>query len=481
MTVDETNPDEELIYTNGIDALTGHYLMPPISVRELAAMIRGQPVDHARTKEAGAIAQIYSKPSLGMPDGESPTNIQQAGWAVVFHKDEHEAVKKELGRLYEHRLKQIGDDKRVKILEYAGEQDWKKWLEKYKVSPGGIKPYRVPYYLLLVGGPERIPFQFSQLLSWEYGVGLLHFDHVEEYRQYVDSVIAYERGDAAARSKECVFFRTRGDKSTDLSADHLVAPLANGIPATDDDPAQEPVAESKGFMTRRIWDGNATGEALAGVFAPPATARLPAFLFTASHGFGFIQPDPQAQPGFQGALKCQDGIKFSASTLRSTPGVRVHGLIAFFFACYGAGTPQFDEYMLRADRAPLKIAEKPFIAALPKALLSHPEGGALACIGHIERAWNYSFSTRKLGDQLIPYQNAVKRILSGVPVGYALKDMRERHASLSGSIGYTLQQMRFGLQVKDQDLVLDWATRNDAGGYVVIGDPAVCLRRDRLI
>ena len=123
---------------------------------------------------------------------------------MVLHKDEDPLVRKEMERLHEHRLGQIKDEKRVKILEYADEPDWKAWLAKHGVGVGNVFPQKVPYYLLLVGGPERIPFEFGQFLSLEYTVGLLHFDSVDGYRQYVDSLIAYEivgaRRDARKRS-----------------------------------------------------------------------------------------------------------------------------------------------------------------------------------------------------------------------------------------------------------------------------------------
>lgn len=474
--------EAELLYVNGVDAATGELLLPAISIADLAARIKGEPVNPAKVKEAKAIAQTQSKKSLGLPDDISPTDVKKAGWAVVFAQDEDEAVKKEVLRLYEHRRQQIGDDTRVKVLAYAGETSWGDWLAKYQVGAGNVKPWRVPYYLLLVGGPQRIPFDFCQMLSLEYAVGLLHFDDVAAYGRYVDSVIAYETGAAPPRAKAAVFFRTHRDRATALSAEHLVAPLADGVPALADEPAQPAVAESKGFATRRIWDAAATAQQLAAVFAPPAASPPPAFLFTATHGVGFIQPTPGEQPAWQGALKCQDDAKFGADRLATTADVRVHGLVAFLFACYSAGTPQFDQYVTRADRKPLQIAEQPFLAALPKALLSHPQGGALACIGHVERAWNYSFSTNKLGDQLIPYQNAVRRILGGLPVGYALTDMRQRYASLAASVGKTLEDFKkFGTPINDQQLVADWAARNDAGGYVVIGDPAVCIRVEGLV
>jgi hypothetical protein len=50
---------------------------------------------------------------------------------------------------------------------------------------------------------------------------------------------------------------------------------------------------------------------------------------------------------------------------------------------------------------------EPFVAALPQALLAHPGGGTLACVGHVERAWTDSIRTPTAGPQLLPFQNAI--------------------------------------------------------------------------
>jgi hypothetical protein len=353
------------------------------------------------------------------------------------------------------------------------------WLKKYNVEPGDIEPWRVPYYLLVVGSPERIPFKFSQDLGMLYAVGLLHFDQPADYRRYVDSLIAYERGEAEPCSREALFFRTQHDRSTKESALNLVQPLADGTGEQDDGaPAEPPVADYEGFYTRRMWDAQATKDALVEVFAPSKKTH-PAFLFTASHGTGKRQPTPE-QMSINGALRCQDGALFSAQTLTEMPGARVHGLIAFLFACYSAGTPDRDYFPLRIDRTPVAIAEKPFIAALPKALLSHSQGGALACIGHVERAWSYAFTTKKLGRHLIPYRNAVQSILRGKPVGLALKDMRDRFAPRDNELVQMLYQEKFGLILDDRELVTKWCQRNEAGGYILIGDPAAAMHLDSL-
>jgi hypothetical protein len=185
----------------------------------------------------------------------------------------------------------------------------------------------------------------------------------------------------------------------------------------------------------------------------------------------------------QGALLCQDWPGFGQIgadhyfTGTDLPDdARVHGMIAFHFACYGAGTPHRDGFFHEPGQPPPEIADKPFLAALPKRLLAHPQGGALAVIGHVERAWGYSIVAPKAGPQLLPFQNTIGRILVGQPVGYAVKDFNERYAALSTNLVGMLEDIDFGAQVPDEELASTWIERNDAQNYAVVGDPAVRLR-----
>ena len=59
-------------------------------------------------------------------------------------------------------------------------------------------------------------------------------------------------------------------------------------------------------------------------------------------------------------------------------------------------------------------------------------------------------------------------------------DFFERYAALSTSLASKLEDVGFGAEVADLELATDWVERNDAEGYVVLGDPAVCLRVDDL-
>jgi hypothetical protein len=471
---------EEKLYVNGIDAVTGQYLVEPMAVAEAARLVRGEKRDKTTTSWLKRAWQALSQPHLALPIDVDPANLQQTGWAIVFFKDEAPDVKEALAPLVEHRRRQVGNDAKLKVLEYRAGEKRETWLARHGIGIGSVRPEKVPYYLLLVGSPENIPFLFRHQLGVEYGVGSLHFETAEEYGRYVASVIAYETQSELPTAKEALFFAVRHqfDPATQLSADRLVKPLSE----SSEENENKPLAEKYGFRTRKLFGADATKPALAAALSPPPEEKPPSFLFTASHGMGFPAGHPQQKTG-QGALLCQDwpgfgavtpDHYFSASDLPAT--ARVHGMISFHFACYGMGTPSSDRFIHEPGSPPPAIAPQPFIAALPKALLAHPAGGALACIGHVERAWGCSIVTAKAGSQLLPFENAIGRILKGEPVGLAMKDFYERYASLSVSLSSMLEEISFGATVADDELTAAWIARNDAEGYLILGDPAVRLR-----
>ena len=94
----------------------------------------------------------------------------------------------------------------------------KDWLKRHGVYPGSVAPTKVPYYLLLIGGPESIPFDFQYLLDIEYAVGRLCFDHADQYRLYAESVVDYEKAQAAPTSRQMVYWGTRHprDRATEI-------------------------------------------------------------------------------------------------------------------------------------------------------------------------------------------------------------------------------------------------------------------------
>jgi hypothetical protein len=194
----------------------------------------------------------------------------------------------------------------------------------------------------------------------------------------------------------------------------------------------------------------------------------------------------------QGALLCQDWPGFgsvSAEHFLAAADVaddaNVNGLVALVFACFGAGTPDSDQFLMdlsQAGKAP-PLAPQPFIAALPRRLLAHPNGSALAVIGHIDRAWGFSIQAPKTASpQIKPFRDSLEFILSGNPVGHALtQQFGARFASLSAMLLSALSPTAPpAMRPSDRDLVTYWLERNDAQNYVMLGDPAARIRKDVL-
>jgi hypothetical protein len=466
------------VYLNGINGRTGEYLVPPVALGDVVALARGFSLDPAQANWLQAIRQALQRPSLGLPVGTDPRDVGQAGWAVVFPSGTSPEVRGAVETLLAHRRSRVPPHI-YKELEYHPGETVRGWMTRHNVVPGNTVQTRVPYYVALVGDPTAIPFEFQYLLDLDYAVGRLAFDEPDQYRQYAESVVAYETAEAVPNGREVVYWGPRhyADPATQMSADNLITPLAAG---TSEEPSIAAVS-TPGYRSRCINAGEATKARLLEVLRAPGSVP-PAMLFTASHGVGWPLHDPQQRTA-QGALLCQDWSGFGSilpghylTAAEIQDDACVHGLVAFVFACYGAGTPALDSFLLDRQQGPVRIAEQPFVAALPQRLLAHPRGSALAVIGHVERAWGYSIQPPGVSPQLQPFRNLIGRVLAGEPVGHATKDFSEKYASLSAALLSLLDETQSSPRPGDLELAWNWIERNDAQNYVVLGDPAVHLR-----
>lgn len=466
---------------NGIDGSTGAPYYPDLTAGDVAALALGRPPD-PRTAARERRRAAAERPQLGLCDGLDPRLLADGGWGVVFSRDAGPEIREALEPLLAHRQPQAaaGDERRFRV--FAGDDGLRpgetpeQFLGRHGMSLDAADPGVVPYNLLLAGGPDEIPWDFQHGLDLQYAVGRIAFETPDGYGRYARAVIEAETGAGlpqAAGPRRAVFFGVQnpGDRPTRLLAEHLLGRVAAAI--EKDRPA---------WPVERILGEAATKARLAGLLGGEDP---PALLFTTCHGMGFPMGDPR-QLRHQGALLCQDwpgpawkgrvpdDHYLSADDIGA--GARPSGLIAFLHACHGAGTPRQDAYPERTGQR-RELAPRALAARLPQSLL---ERGALAVVGHVDRTWGSSFLWEGAGAQTRPFEDALKRLLDGWPVGAALEPFVLRRAFLSDQLLAAVREADYAppdAPVDTGKLAHLWTAHHDARAYVLLGDPAVRLPR----
>ena len=271
-----------------------------MGVDQLGALIRGEAEDDPSLKELVSWHQYRTQGDhYGAVEGVDQKDLAQTGWGVIFAQDADPAIREALGPLLDHRRAQATQHQEHYYKEYLGASGYRpgeskqRFLSRNGAGPGPADPDKVPYYLLIVGDPETIPYAFQYQLDVQYAVGRIHFDTLDEYAQ-----LRSRRGRgrdqwAGAAAPGRVFRRAeprrRGHRTDRHRADHATGRAYGAGSAGLGDP-------DAGWATRR------PRRAWAGCLA---VAKPPRCVFTANHGMGFPNGDARQLP-HQGAMLCQD-------------------------------------------------------------------------------------------------------------------------------------------------------------------------------
>lgn len=488
------SPSTDHIVFNGVNGATGGYLFPPVDVSAISKMAMGHMLDPdhlAKQQERHRRKKLEGQSHFGLGAGLDHKKLNHTGWGVIFAHQDQELIpdlKTALAELLDLRRSQAGELYRefTGADAYRPEESAAHFLGRFGHVAGPVYPAdkKLPYYLLLVGGPESIPFRFQYMLNVEFAVGRIHFPTLREYAQYARSVVAAETGKVTV-PRRAVFFGAQNpdDVATERSVTHLVAPLAEK--ANTDNQADAWQVET---VIKEEASRDRLGQLLGG-------NETPGVLFTAGHGMYLPMNDPNHR-SHVGAVICKEWqgphrgqgfvsrqSYFAADDLADDASI--HGLINFNFSCFGAGLPQNNE-LLHHDFArntelafPPQWTQRPFISRLPQRMLGHPNGGALAFIGHVERAWDYSFYSETAGQQINGFRSSLRRLLMGFPVGAAMEDMDNIYAAQSAQLTDALDlakiQGQTGAKPDHDRIAALWMANNDARNYIILGDPAVRL------
>ena len=464
---------------------------------------------------------------MGTIFGIAQNQLEEARWAVVINALEDATLIKAIWPLIEHRMHQMGlkppvvgfrDGENTAAwlarhtdgLKQTLRESWGKippvllyrpgervnvWLARHGVSLGSVDPRRgIPYYLMLLGRPgpldnsdeTGISFSFQHDLDMYWGVGRVCFtDRDGQHRLGDDTAFAErlvgieQRRDVVVRlRKEIVYFATRheDDKSTIRSADDLVQPLV----AWSMNPENNPVKQS--FAHTLHIEGAATRSTLESILQGGSDGKAPALLFTASHGLGLSLTDDRLAM-HQGSLVLGDWSGFGnvkrehwfagEDLVGLSGGPNVESMIAILFGTYSVGCPAEDEVFFDENQGRLRIAPFALIAQLPQQLLI---SGALGVIGHIDRAWTYSFPNNQASAQTEPFEEVLSRLMQGRRVGDATDQFNSIQGSRAMALSDQLDKIRFGKKtIETLHFARLWMAYSDARSYVLFGDPAARL------
>lgn len=414
-----------------------------------------------------------------LPAGIDPYSLADTGWGILIAPEEAKrGVLTKLEPLLALRRSQAGEFYHEETFEDLSARDYL-WV-KHGDSPGTIHPGKgkLPYYLLIVGSPTQIPFQFQFDLAVNRAVGRLYFEDLEHYSVYAEAACSVAAWEARQQLKEISLFSvTATDENGAIRQieDHFLDPLKKELVAKE---PQWLIRSGKDFEPDFV-------NLLQGDNGPPG------LLITACHGLqkGFGSPDQKNRQGALNMIGTKPDLslikkRFTGADLRALAAGKaepfsLQGTIVALFACYSAGTPQVNNLREVFSTAPdLEdvLAESPFLASLPTAMLST---GALAVLGHVDKGltasfvWKYGLTCTSGARSLI---DSLLQLLAGHRLGHALRPLFRRYSYLAAHM-LSIEEARVtGNPIPESDRNDHLAALQDAKGFVLLGDPAVTLK-----
>jgi hypothetical protein len=421
---------------------------------------------------------------------DDPNDLTQTGWCILFASDADPAIQAQLQPLTDLRQKQVQDPNLFKVFTGSNGgvlpgQTAASWAMQRGVSLiAPVDPYQggVPYYVLIVGSPERIPFEFQALLKMQWAVGRLYFDDVEDYGRYARAVVEYENpAFRPVQRKNAAMWVTRNNGD-------LATAMLSGAICQDFLSPTNPLGTRSQFNCDSFANDKATKAQLIEILRGNLPGGPPAVVFTGSHGWEYSGTDDTTQRRLQGSLITQEwipGTPASAANQFSGEDVpadaKLQGTMAFLFACFSGGCPTENSYQTNKDGSPISIAPAPLISRLPQAMLSH---GALAVIAHVDLAFPYAFQDVSGTPQVQAVRTPLELLMRGKRAGLAADSLSQMWSSLSSQRDLALKAMAASNPAGSMPLAQPASgpiaqltiARDDARNYIVLGDPATKLR-----
>lgn len=424
-------------------------------------------------------------------EADSANNLESQRWGVIIPEGpEGQRLLQVIDPLVKARSAAQGG-RQVTVyttpakMDSAQAVDWKRKL----FDSGKTTSQDLPRFLLILGDLDQVPLSIQQVQSADAFVGRLAFDDDQGYAAYVDKLLTWEKQRSALTQARSLMFTVHDQTAaTDSGYRSLVAP---GLEVQR---AQKGAGQ---FNASEILELGAKDVPSPNELLAAGDRTDPAMLFTLSHGLGAPRAgwrSQEEQRRIQGAMSFGSEGRLTAEEFANRQFLP--GGVWFMLACYGAGTPETSAYhkwlselqtvgQFRGQPDSVlaglpKAGDRPFIAALPKAVLKNPKG-PLSFMGHVDLAWTYSFAeldSGKADSKPGRFMDILRYVLRGDRVGVAFHELLKFFGRTNTYLT-SLQSNDSGVKPGDPKLAAQlghlWMLRQDLAGCVLLGDPAAQL------
>lgn len=334
-------------------------------------------------------------------------------------------------------------------------------------SPMGTVRECIPYYLLICGTPDKVPWELQYVLNAHYAVGRIHLAE-PELENYITALRSDWKGSTANTKRALVWaVNLGGDDITTLMRNVIAAKIHEKLSQDSD------LAGGAQFL-----DG--PGAATAAELMKTLASAVPALIVTTSHGQTYPLDNLDLLGKGLGLLVDQNYASVDSSSLLST--WQPDGAIWYAHACCSAGSCSqtlFDglaQDESEVDRILKGVAKNGNqVAPLPTALLSASKP-ARAFVGHVEPTFDWTLrnpdTNQSTADSM--QQALYSELYQPSPVGYAFRRWYDRLATLFSA--YDRDQAEFSRGGNTRAAMLkDLLCARDVQSTVILGDPTATL------
>jgi hypothetical protein len=335
-----------------------------------------------------------------------------------------------------------------------------------EMAQGNFGIYGLPKYLLILGGPDEVPWRIQFQLNARRYVGRVPLTGTD-----LDNYIAH---------------LTRGWRQSDMQVDHTVVWSTDyGYPDITElmanviaKPIHSKYAQNSRIGAKAVLLNSAS--ATRANLTNTLKTNRPGLIVSTSHGMIGPLQHPEIIPEQLGSLVDQNRQVLDSVQLMQS--WQPNGAIWYAHACCSAGTngagrltdlAKSDTSLRHTLEALSKVA--PTMAPLPVRLLAAKEP-ARAFIGHVEPTFDITLRDGKTGELFTDpiLDSLYQQLLQESPVGFAMHYLMEPLAGVYSS--YMNTKGDFKASESDYADLLNYSLRGfDLEGTVLFGDPTVKL------